>query len=63
MSKRSPGSRYAMKAGKAKYLAERERFHQKRDRRIAQEAEVGSYFHLTEDAIDQIDPNAERRAS
>ena len=66
MSKRSPGSRYAMKAGRAKYLAERERFRQKRDRRLEQErkaAEIGSYFHLTEDSIEQIDPDAERRAS
>ena len=66
MSKRSPGSTYAMKAGRAKYLAERERFRQKRDRRIEAEtkqAEVGSYFHLTEDSIEQIDPNEERRAS
>jgi hypothetical protein len=66
MSKRSPGSKYAMKAGRAKYLAERERYRQKRDRRIEAEtkqAEVGSYFHLDQVAIDQIDPAAERRAS
>ena len=66
MSKRSPGSKYAMKAGRAKYLAERERFRQKRDRRLEAEtkqAEVGSYFHLDQVAIDQIDPNEERRAS
>jgi len=66
MSKRSPGSTYAMKAGRAKYLAERERFRQKRDRRHEQErkaAEIGSYFHLTESSIEQIDPDVERRAS
>ena len=63
MSKRSPGSTYAMKAGRAKYLAERERFRQKRDRRLeAEQAEVGSYFHLDKVAIDQIDPAEERRA-
>ena len=66
MSKKSPGSKYAMKAGRAKYLVERERFRQKRDRRLEQErkaAEIGSYFHLNEASIEQIDPNAERRAS
>jgi len=66
MSKKSPGSKYAMKAGRAKYLAERERFRQKRDRRLEAEtkqAEVGSYFHLDQVAIEQIDPDAERRAS
>jgi hypothetical protein len=66
MSKKSPGSKYAMKAGRTKYLAERERFRQKRDRRLEQErkaAEIGSYFHLTEASIEQIDPDAERRAS
>lgn len=66
MSKRSPGSKYAMKAGRAKYLAERERYRQKRDRRLEAEtkqAEIASYFHLTPDSIEQIDPEGERRAS
>ena len=66
MSKRTPGSKYAMKAGKARYQKERERFRQKRDRRLEQakrEAEIASYFHLTPESIEQIDPEAERRAS
>lgn len=66
MSKRTPGSKYAMKAGKAKYQAERARYRQKRDRRAeqaAKAAEIGSYFHLTPESIEQIDPEGERRAS
>lgn len=39
MSKRSPGSKYAMKAGRKRYLEERARYRAKRDRRLAQEAE------------------------
>lgn len=34
MSKRSPGSKYAMKQGRARYLEERARFRAKRDRRL-----------------------------
>ena len=60
-----------MKAGRAKYLAERERYRQKRDRRIEQlikvdaetVAEIATYFHLTIDSIEQIDPEGERRPS
>ena len=57
MSKRTPGSIPAMKAAKKRYAAERERARQKRDRR----AEIASYFHLDETAIDIIDPDEERR--
>lgn len=37
MSKRSPGSKYAMKAGKERYRKERERYREKRRRRLEQE--------------------------
>ena len=36
MSKRSLGSKYAMKAGRLKYLAERERYREKKRRREAE---------------------------
>jgi hypothetical protein len=37
MSKKTPGSKYAMKAGKARYKAERERYREKLARRRAHE--------------------------
>ena len=52
MSKKSPGSKYAMKAGRAKYLAERERFRQKRDLRLEQERKaVGSQIATEGDDV------------
>lgn len=39
MSKRTPGSKWAIKAGKERYRKERERYREKLARRRAQEAE------------------------
>lgn len=61
MSKKTPGGRHAIKAAKKAYEAERERHRAKLRRR--REAEIASYFHLTDESIQQIDPEGERRPS
>jgi hypothetical protein len=61
VSKKTPGGRHAIKAGRLRYQKEREAHRAKLRRR--REAEIASYFHLTPESIEQIDPEAERRAS